>query len=72
MIEIIPNAVDAAFIYFHTRQSTGDEIAPFLVTTQAGPHFSPQGHEDTKEIYVKRHPPRCITHKNFVPLCLCG
>jgi len=30
MIEIIPNAVDTAFLYFHTRCSTGDEIAPFV------------------------------------------
>jgi hypothetical protein len=30
MIEIIPNIVDAAFLYFHTRYSTGDEIAPFV------------------------------------------
>lgn len=31
MIEIIPNRVDTAFLYFHTRCSTGDEIAPFVV-----------------------------------------
>jgi hypothetical protein len=30
MIEIVPNAVDSVLLYFHTRQSTGDEIAPFL------------------------------------------
>jgi hypothetical protein len=36
MIEVIPNAVDSAFIYFHTRQSTGDEIAPFLDELRAG------------------------------------
>jgi hypothetical protein len=30
MIEIIPNDVDTAFIYFHTARSTGDEIVPFL------------------------------------------
>ena len=30
MIEIIPNIVDTAFLYFHTRRSSGDEIAPFL------------------------------------------
>ena len=36
MIEIVPNDVDAAFIYFHTRQSTGDEIAPFLDELRAG------------------------------------
>jgi hypothetical protein len=36
MIEIVPNAVDSAFLYFHTRQSTGDEIAPFLDELQAG------------------------------------
>jgi hypothetical protein len=29
MLEIIPKAVDTAFLYFHTRCSTGDEIAPF-------------------------------------------
>jgi len=36
MIEIVPNPVDAAFLYFHTRSSTGDEIAPFLDELQAG------------------------------------
>jgi hypothetical protein len=36
MIEIVPNAVDSAFLYFHTRQSTGDEIAPFLDELRAG------------------------------------
>jgi hypothetical protein len=30
MIESIPNVVDTAFLYFHTRRSHGDEIAPFL------------------------------------------
>ncbi len=30
MIEIIPNSVDSAFLYFHTRRSSGAEIAPFL------------------------------------------
>lgn len=30
MIEIIPNTVDSAFLYFHTRCSSGAEIAPFL------------------------------------------
>ncbi len=30
MIEIIPASVDSAFLYFHTRCSSGDEIAPFL------------------------------------------
>jgi hypothetical protein len=30
MIEIIPNVVDTAFLYFHTRRSTGDEMAPFV------------------------------------------
>ena len=30
MIEIVPDAVDAAFLYFHTRCSKGDEIVPFL------------------------------------------
>jgi hypothetical protein len=36
MIEIAPNAIDSAFLYFHTRQSTGDEIAPFLDELRAG------------------------------------
>ena len=36
MIEIIPNVVDAAFLYFHTRCSTGDEIAPFVDEIQKG------------------------------------
>ncbi len=30
MIEVVPNTVDSAFIYLHTRCSTGDEIGPFL------------------------------------------
>ena len=30
MIEIIPDIVDTAFFYFHTRRSSGDEIAPFV------------------------------------------
>ena len=30
MIEITPDRVDSAFLYFHTRCSTGDEIAPFV------------------------------------------
>jgi hypothetical protein len=30
MIEITPNIVDSAFLYFHTRCSSGDEIGPFL------------------------------------------
>ena len=30
MIEIIPEVVDTAFLYFHTRCSSGDEITPFL------------------------------------------
>jgi hypothetical protein len=30
MIEIVPSIVDTAFLYFHTRRSTGDEIAPFV------------------------------------------
>ena len=29
MIEIVPQVVDTAFLYFHTRRSTGDELAPF-------------------------------------------
>lgn len=30
MVEIIPQVIDTAFFYFHTRCSTGDEIAPFV------------------------------------------
>ncbi|HTX91521.1 MAG TPA: hypothetical protein VMC09_09910 [Anaerolineales bacterium] len=30
MIEIIPDIVDTAFLYFHTRCSSGDEIVPFV------------------------------------------
>jgi hypothetical protein len=30
MIEVIPQVVDSAFLYFHTRCSSGDEIAPFV------------------------------------------
>ena len=30
MIEIIPDVVDTAFLYFHTRCSSGDEVAPFV------------------------------------------
>jgi hypothetical protein len=30
MIEIVPQVVDSAFLYFHTRCSTGDEMAPFV------------------------------------------
>jgi hypothetical protein len=30
MIEIVPSFVDTAFLYFHTRRSKGDEIAPFV------------------------------------------
>ena len=29
MIEIIPDTIDSAFLYFHTRCSSGDEIATF-------------------------------------------
>jgi phage gp37-like protein len=36
MIEIVPNKVDTAFLYFHTRASTGNEIAPFLDELRAG------------------------------------
>ena len=35
MIEVIPQKSDAAFLYFHTRCSRGDEIAPFLHELQA-------------------------------------
>jgi len=39
MIEIIPNTVDSALLYFHTRSSSGDEIAPFLDELRQGlPH----------------------------------
>lgn len=30
MIEIVPQVVDTAFLYFHTRRSTGDELAPIV------------------------------------------
>lgn len=30
MIETIPNVVDSAFLYFHSRRSCGDELAPFI------------------------------------------
>jgi hypothetical protein len=30
MIEIMPDVVNSAFLYFHTRRSCGDEIAPFV------------------------------------------
>jgi hypothetical protein len=36
MIEIIPQVVDAAFLYFHTRCSTGDEMAPFVDEMRKG------------------------------------
>jgi hypothetical protein len=36
MIEIIPNFVDSAFLYFHTRCSSGDEIAPFVDEIRTG------------------------------------
>ncbi len=36
MIEIIPNSVDSAFLYFHTRRSSGHEIAPFVDEIHAG------------------------------------
>jgi len=34
MIEIIPDKIDTAFLYFHTRCSSGNEIAPFLDEVQ--------------------------------------
>jgi hypothetical protein len=34
MVEIIPQMVDTAFLYFHTRCSTGDEITPFVADIQ--------------------------------------
>ncbi len=36
MIENIPPVVDSAFLYFHTRRSSGDEIAPFVDEIRAG------------------------------------
>jgi len=36
MVEIVPNVVDTAFLYFHTRCSTGDEIAPFVDEIRKG------------------------------------
>ncbi len=30
MIEIVPGVVDSAILYFHTRRSSGAEIAPFI------------------------------------------
>ena len=36
MIEITPSVVDSAFLYFHTRCSAGDEIAPFLDEIRKG------------------------------------
>jgi hypothetical protein len=30
MIEYIPEVIDTAFLYFHTRCSSGSEIAPFV------------------------------------------
>ncbi len=39
MIESIPTTVDSAFLYFHTRASSGDEITPFLGDLRAAlPH----------------------------------
>jgi hypothetical protein len=36
MIEIVPKVVDTAFLYFHTRCSSGDEIAPFVDEIRGG------------------------------------
>ena len=36
MIEIVPDTVDSAFMYFHTRCSAGNEIAPFAGELQKG------------------------------------
>jgi hypothetical protein len=36
MIEIVPDAVDSALLYFHTRCSSGDEIAPFVDEIRKG------------------------------------
>lgn len=36
MIEIIPNTVETALLYFHTRCSSGDEIAPFVEELRGG------------------------------------
>jgi hypothetical protein len=36
MIEIVPDRVDSAFLYFHTRRSNGDEMAPFVEALRRG------------------------------------
>ncbi len=36
MIESIPQVVDMALLYFHTRRSNGDEIGPFMDELRAG------------------------------------
>jgi hypothetical protein len=36
MIEMVPEVVDSALLYFHTRCSSGDEIAPFMGELCAG------------------------------------
>jgi hypothetical protein len=36
MVESIPDFVDAAFLYFHTRCSSGEEITPFVEEIRAG------------------------------------
>jgi hypothetical protein len=35
MIEIIPETVDSALLYFHTRCSSGDELLPFVAELRA-------------------------------------
>jgi hypothetical protein len=34
MLEVVPDTVDSAFFYFHTRCSTGEEIKPFVSEIQ--------------------------------------
>ncbi len=36
MIESLPNVVHSAFLYFHTRCSSGDEIIPFIDEIRSG------------------------------------
>jgi hypothetical protein len=35
LVDIIPDEVDTAFLYFYTRGSAGDEIAPFAAEIRA-------------------------------------
>jgi hypothetical protein len=41
MIENIPNSVDSAFLYFHTRRSSGDEMASFVEEMRRELRFQP-------------------------------